>query len=310
MLLRANGCALTAVADRSAAIRPSMVLGFAVMRDEMAHLGGWLDHYRRLGVGHFLIVDNASSDGTAEILAQQDDVSLWSSTAPYRDARFGMDWMNHLLHRYGRGHWCLTADADELLRYPHDDRRDLHALTARLDQTGAAAMGALMLETYPKGPIGAGGPMVWFDPGPYRTRIQQPKRNRWVQGGPRDRLVFADQPQMAPTLNKIPLIRWRRGYGYVNSTHSALPRRLNDAYDGPGDARLSGVLLHLKFHPGAPAQAARERARAQHFHTPPAFAAYYDWLEADPDLWFPGAERLTGWRQLVELGLMGDGGWT
>ena len=308
--------ALTPVTDHTPAIRPGDVLAFAVMRDEALRLPGFLDHYRAMGVRHFLIVDHDSSDGTGALLAAQPDVSLWRATGGYRASRFGMDWVGWLLARYGHGHWCLTVDADELLVYPGWPTRDLPALTADLDARGTRAMGALMLDLFPKGPIGAPIPpgqgmldhLCWFDAGPYRTQIQRPRLNRWTQGGARLRAFFPDRPRRAPTLNKLPLVRWNRRWIYLVSTHSMLPRRLNALYDGPGDPRLSGVLLHTKFLPDAPTNARREAARAEHFHSPAPYADYYAALAQGPDLWHPQAHRWTGdWRQLADLGLMGTG---
>ena len=56
-------------------------------------------------------------------------------------------------------------------------------------------------------------------------------------------------PRRAPTLNKVPLVRWQRGFAYVNSTHAILPRRLNAVFDETGGEMISGVLLHTKFLP-------------------------------------------------------------
>ncbi len=72
---------LVPVADRTRALRRGDVLAIAVMRDEMRRLPHWMDHYRRLGVAQFLLVDNGSRDGTREFLADQADVSLWSTAA-------------------------------------------------------------------------------------------------------------------------------------------------------------------------------------------------------------------------------------
>ncbi|WP_323716747.1 glycosyltransferase family 2 protein [Paracoccus aminovorans] len=310
------GRALQPLADRSAAIRRDDILGFATLRNEMQRLPEFLAHHRKLGVAHFLVVDNASTDGSAEFLRAQPDVSIWSTAASYRDSRFGLDWMGALLLRHGHGHWCLCVDADELLVYPHCDTRDLRALTAHLDAQGIAGMGALMLDLYPQGPLdqpATQGSVIeqlpWFDPGPYRCQVLQPRRNRWVQGGVRARVFFADRPQRAPTLNKLPLIRWNWRYAYVNSTHSMLPPRLNDLYDGPGDPRLSGVLLHSKFLPGIGARSAEELARRQHFADPDAYAGYHRALTAAPVLWNESSVRYRDWRQLAELGLMGGAGW-
>jgi len=307
---------LTVVARRTSDIPACAILAFAVVRNESERLPHWLDHHRQLGVTRFLIVDNGSDDGSAELLAAQPDVALWTTMASYRGSRFGRDWLNWLLTRYGAGHWCLTLDADELFVFPHHDKLTLQDLTSGLDRRGVGALGALMVELYPKGPLCPPEPLddaaalarlEWFDAANYRVAIQQPMRNRWVQGGVRDRVFFADRPQRAPTLNKLPLIRWRRGHAYVNSTHSALPPRLNDAWNGPGDPRLSGALLHTKFLPSIVEKSQQERQRRQHFNDPAAFDDYYAALIDNPDLWFAGAHRLDGWRSLVDAGLMSAG---
>ena len=309
---------LRPVADRTAAIRPDAILALATIRNEIARLPEFLNHYRALGVDHFLIVDNGSDDGSVEYLAAQPDVSLWHCGGGYRASRFGMDWLMALLWRHGHGHWCVTVDADELLIYPGHERHDLRALTHHLDAERIEGMGALMLDLYPTGPLGTtdapdDAPLTarlpWFDAGPHRSRRILPRRNLWVQGGVRDRGFFADRPERAPTLNKLPLIRWRRGMAYFNSTHSMLPPRLNLLWDGPGDARLSGVLLHSKFLPEIVAKSAEELHRAQHFVDPAPYRAYHGSLTERPVLHGPGSMRFRDWRQLVDLGLMGQGNW-
>lgn len=295
------------------------VLCLATMRNEALRLPHWLAHHRRLGVDRFLIVDNASDDGTAETLAGEPDVALWSTAASYRAARFGVDWLAALARAHAAGHWTLTLDADELLIYPHWEERPLAALTAELDRRGQPALGALMVELYPAGRL-SGAPcapgedpvraLPYFDAGPYRARRQRPARNLWVQGGPRARVFFRDDPRRAPTLNKLPLVKWRAGHVYLNSCHALLPPRLNLAWDGPGDARLSGALLHTKFLHTIVARSADPTHRREHFGEPARFAAYHDALAADPVLWHAGATRFEGWRQLEALGLLSSGGWT
>ena len=286
---------------------------FLCCRNEMGRLPFWLAHYRRLGVRHVLAVDNASTDGSAEWLADQPEVSLWQTSASYRASRFGMDWLNWLLTRYGHGRWCLTVDADELLEYPDSNATSLPALTRALDRSGQPAFGALMLDLYPKGRLGQGHApanpldmLHWFDAGPYRAQRQSPMGNLWVQGGARERVFFAHTPRQSPTLNKLPLVRWRRGMAYVNSTHALLPRVWNGWYDGPGGRLPSGVLLHTKFLPEIVARSAEERERAQHFHTPAAFGGYYDTIATGPVLWHVNSVRYRDPDQLAALGLLRD----
>lgn len=309
---------LQPVADRTHAIGKGDVLAVVVLRNEIAHLPGFLDHYRRLGVSHVLAVDNSSTDGSAELLADQPDVSLWHCGGSYRTARFGLDWAGALLRRHGCGHWCLTVDADELLVYPFHDTRRLPDLVAHLESIGQPGMGALMLDMVPSGALGtADAPpgstltdrLPWFDAGPYRAQRQMPRQNLWVQGGVRDRVFFADAPRRAPTLNKLPLMKWRRGQVYLNSTHSMLPPRLNRIWDGPGDPRLSGVLLHGKFLPDIVYKSHEELLRRQHFADPSAYAGYHRAVASGPVLRDGRSVRYEGWRQLVALGLMGTGAW-
>ena len=124
---------LSPVSDRTAAVRPGDVLCFLCVRNEFARLPHFLRHHRALGVRHFLVVDNASTDGTAQLLQGEPDVSLWQTSASYKASRFGMDWLGWLQLRHGHGHWCLTLDADELLIYPYLADPPLPALTDWMD---------------------------------------------------------------------------------------------------------------------------------------------------------------------------------
>lgn len=307
---------LRAVTDRTRAIGSDTILALSVVRNEAVRLPWFLTHYRKLGVGHFLIIDNGSTDETAPYLSDQPDVSLWHTDAGYKAARFGVDWLTWLQIRYAHRHWCLTVDADELLIYPHWDSRDLLALTDWLDRSGIETYPAMMLDLYPKGPLGAqcyragDDPtdlLGWFDCGNYTLRPQAPLGNLWIQGGVRARVFFADAPRKAPTLTKVPLVKWNRRYAYVNSTHSLLPPRLNRVYDETGGEMGSGVLLHTKFLPVSVERSREERQRREHFARS---EEYYERLSQGPDLWCAASTRLGGWRQLEAMGLMSRGGWT
>lgn len=309
---------LVLVRDRTAAITPGTILLAAAFRNEALRLPYFLQHYRRLGVGHFLIVDNGSTDATAALLDDQQDVSLWSARGAYRDARFGLDWINGLLFRHAHGHWTLTVDADELLVYPYWETRDLRALTGWLDRCDMPAFGAMMLDLYPKGPLAsaqyAAGDdprdvLRWFDSGNYGHRFQPRLRNLWTQGGVRSRVFFADQPQRSPTLNKLPLVKWNRRYAYLNSTHTILPRRLDTRSAQDGQQVTSGLLLHTKFLPNIAEKSREELVRGQHFIDPDSARAYHGALTTAPDLWCAASTRLQGWRHLEALGLMARGGW-
>ncbi len=309
---------LKVVKDRTRQIGDGDILAFCCLRDEAERLPHYLRHYRRLGVRHFLVVDNGSTDGSDALLAEQPDVSVWHTSSSYKQSRFGVDWLGWLQMRFGHGHWCLTADADETLIYPHWETRDLRALTGWLDRSGIVAYPAMMLDLYPKGPVGhqsyvAGQDptevLNWFDGGNYTMRVQEPLGNLWIQGGARARFFFAEEPRKAPTLTKIPLVKWNRRFAYVNSSHTLLPPRLNRVYDQSGGEAPSGILLHSKFLPGAVDRARVERERREHFARSEQYDSYYAQVIAGPDLWCSASSRFTGWRQLEAMGLMSRGGW-
>lgn len=310
---------LTEHLNRTDQIKGGEILAFACVRNEITQLPYWLKHHRQLGVGHFLIVANDCTDGTVEMLAQEADVSVWTTNASYRLSRFGMDWLGFLQMRFGHNHWCLTLDADELLIYPQWDTRSLRVLTDWLDAKGRAAFGATMLDLFPKGKLSARRYIAgtdpttilgWFDVGPYWAQLQPKLQNLWLQGGPRARWFFAQTPERAPTLNKIPLVRWSRRYTYVSSTHTMLPRALNHTYDEGGDVKTTGILLHTKFIDEVIAKATEEHQRHEHFGDPSKYTNYYDAIIDDPDLWHTDAVSYQGWQQLVALGLMEAGDWS
>lgn len=299
-------------------IAEAPILLFATMRNETRRLTHFLAHYRKLGVGHFLIVSNDSIDDTEAILRNQPDVSLWRTETAYKDARFGMDWLTWLQRKYAHGKWIVTVDADELLIYPDWDSRGLGDLTTWLDAEGQPSFGAMMLDLYPKGSPDAQiydpshhptAVLKWFDAFGYWAERRGRHQAACLLGGVRTRCFFADAADKAPVLSKVPLVRWKRSFAYLSSTHVLLPAQLNRYHDEGGHEKPCGVLLHTKFLPGIGAQARAEKARGQQYVKGPEHLAYYDALSHAPDLWTPESTRYTGWRQLVDLGLMWRGNW-
>jgi len=309
---------LTNLSDKTGQIGKDDLLVFSTLRNERIRLPYFLEYYRNIGIEHFLMVDNGSDDGSAEYLAEQPDVSVWQTPHSYRKARFGVDWLNYLQMRYGHQHWCLVVDPDEFFVYPFCDTRPLRALTDWLDASSLRSFGAMLLDLYPKGPLNAQpyregqDPFEiasWFDAGNYSIRFNPWLWNLWIQGGPRARTFFGDQPELAPALNKVPLVKWHRRYAYVSSTHMLLPRGLNIVYDNLGGEKASGMLLHAKFLDTFGAKAREELERGQHYANSHEYKAYAAAMQDQPDLWCKWSEKYINWRQLEILGLMSKGNW-
>lgn len=304
--------------DNTGQIKSGDVLLVTTARNEAIRMPYFLEYYRSLGVNHFLVVDNDSTDGLMDYLSGMSDVSVWFTKSSYKNANFGVDWMNALMRKYAHEHWTLVVDPDEFFIYPFCDSRPIQALTDWMDNSSIRSFSAMLLDMYPKGrldefPYQAGqNPLEitsWFDAGNYSIKKNPEYGNLWIQGGPRARVFFPDNPKKAPALNKIPLVKWDRNYAYASSTHSLLPRGLNLVYEEWGGEKASGILLHTKFLDTFSHKAAEELERKQHYSSSVEYVAYAESLQQNPDLWCKWSEKYINWRQLEILGLMSKGNW-
>ncbi|MDA7827918.1 glycosyltransferase family 2 protein [Rhodobacteraceae bacterium] len=309
---------LTHVSNKTSTLSSDAVVLLSTIRNEFSRLPFFLQYYRDLGVSHFLFIDNDSQDETHDFLKQQDDVSVWHTKADYKAARFGMDWITALQNRYCVGHWTLVVDVDEFFVYPFCDTRPITALTSWLDDSDVRSFGAMLLDMYPKGPLSNAicvtgqNPLdvaPWFDAGNYTFHRNDLMGNLWIQGGVRARCFFADKPANAPALNKVPLVKWQKGYVYDSSTHMLLPRGLNLVYDFAGGEKTSGVLLHTKFLGSFGEKITEEQERKQHYSQSREYLAYQKQWENQPELWNRWSEKYINWRQLEILGLISKGNW-
>lgn len=106
---------------------------FSIMKNESYFLPSFFDHYRKLGVQHFFILDDQSTDETTEFLAAQSDCTLLRCTFAFgqivkirsrfrfwnhRKTRVGVELKRLLPGKVCHGKWCVYADADEFLVLP------------------------------------------------------------------------------------------------------------------------------------------------------------------------------------------------
>lgn len=262
------------------AIRPgcrsARHLAVVVVKDERPRFDRLLTHYRGLGVDHFIVIDNESSDGLEADLLRHTDVSLYRARGEYSRSRFGIDWVNAVLFRHGRGKWVLHVDADEFLVYDGDDRTTLPVLCAALEREGRRSAQAVLVDMYGEGPaadnvLAAGQDLLeltpLFDGSGYESRYDPRMLGTWIKGGVRARVFFADNRWAGPALNKTPLVRWRRHFAFIKSAHELWPRGLNG-----GRRRPLLALLHFKFTSVSISKMQDAEYRRQHTHEYEAYA--------------------------------------
>lgn len=286
-------------------------------RDENLRIPYFLEYYRTLGIDHFLIVDNSSETPMAEILNGQPDVSLWRTEENYQDTRYGVDWMNALLSRYADGHWTLTVDLDEFFVYPSMEQRSYGELLGYLQDAEKPSLFALLIDMYPEGPIAdahvpAGvAPLEvapYFDRTGYYTKPGGHK-DAWTRGGPRLRVFNPSDHEAAPAMNKIPLIKWQKGFAYYLSTHAAYPPVLNQAHNSL--LQPTGALLHFKFVSSFREKIDQAIRLRNHYGNSEEYEKYLRHLEESEShvLYSPVSMRYAGSHSLIEANLMTGGAW-
>jgi len=184
-----------------------------------------------------------------------------------------------------------------------------------LEEEKRPCMHAVMLDAYSDRPMSAavlGEGQSPFEVCPFIDRdgyvqVSGWGGGTWVRGGPRLRALFADTPETAPAINKIPFIKWQRRYHYRKSMHDAYPVSLNRAH-ARGDVSVTGSLFHFKFVSQLQQKASEEMTRGEHYAGSREYQRYHDAPDTcyhDPDI----SVRYESPEQLIGLGLMSPGRW-
>jgi hypothetical protein len=142
------------------ALAADAVTAFSIVKNEMFYMPSFLDHHRRLGVQQFLILDDRSSDGTREYLAEQPDCVVVESDLTFGDpvevrgpegprrTRAGIAFKSWLPQRFLRDRYALYLDADEYLVLPRG-LSSVGQVFELLDRHDVAAVCAPMVDFYP-----------------------------------------------------------------------------------------------------------------------------------------------------------------
>jgi hypothetical protein len=119
--------------------------------NELLLLPFFIRYYKKLGVTHFIFIDNNSSDGTVEYLKNQNDLNLelYCCSDSYAKANFGITWVNEILNLKMRDKWCLVVDIDELLVFPSSEST-VRDLASQLENQKTNVAQTCLIDFYPK----------------------------------------------------------------------------------------------------------------------------------------------------------------
>lgn len=278
------------------------------VRNESLRLPFILDHYLSRGVDRVFVIDNGSTDDTAQIVLARRNAHLFHTLDAYAHQAY---WMDYLLRKYGLGGWSLIVDADEVLVYPESDSLPLKSLCQSLEREGYDALDTVLLDMYPSAPLGSSryrqgeNPAQYagcFDASPYDTALEGvrdiPEINMIYRGPPRllggmRKRIFG----LAPCISKFPLVRFRPSMFLSAGTHFV---------DGAHVAPMRGALLHYKYLHDFEQNVRTEVQRGAHWNNALEYKRYLVTLEGTESMSFlgPSSEEYRGPRQLVEFGIM------
>ena len=284
----------------------------AICHNEAHRLPYFLYYYRNMGFKQFIFIDNLSQDDSLSILKNEKDCSVFYAVGSYKNARFGIDWINIILRNLCDGKWILHVDADEFLCFPQSIGVNISDLTEYLSSRGDVSMNCLLLDLYSKSSIrrnhcGVGqNPfdiLNYYDADGYMIEEHSRTKTKWIKGGVRGRSYFSKKEWEGPALNKTPLVKWERSFAFLKSAHQLWPFFLNEG--SSGENNISGALLHAKFLADFIGKIKSEQTRRQHSEE---YDAYINRVNADhKDEFYRDQSRLfVDWRSLARDGLISD----
>ena len=255
-----------------------------VVRNEELRLPSFLKHYQGLGVACFHFIDNGSTDSTAAILRRAPGVTLWSTSASYRQAAYGQMWVAALARRYGLCKWIVNVDADEFLVFAGMGRRSITDLVVRVSALGFSRIATPMIDMYAGPdrfwrPLGqwSANPLLarcgWFDGragglysechGPFGVALT---------GGPRKRLNLLAGGDGGPWICKVPLALWSDSTAYANPH---LPYPFSET-----PTQRFAALLHFKFLEDFSERVDFALSIDEHWNGSSEYRTYAKWLRS------------------------------
>lgn len=119
---------------------------FCCFKNASYHLRAFIEHHQQLGFEYFVMMDNGSTDGSADMLKAYSGVTLYRSDAPFCTHQSEM--REYLLNLYGRNRWCLQLDVDEHFRWLDYKNVSLSDFINTLERNRWTAVVAHMVDVF------------------------------------------------------------------------------------------------------------------------------------------------------------------
>lgn len=234
----------------------------------------WFDHYKRLGVVNYVMIDNNSTDSGLDIIKEYSEtlnITTLKASGNYNCFR-ACGWRQQIMEKYGQNRWYLNVDSDELFSYDGYKEVSINDFVAKLD--GVKLVKSLMVDVYPRGSVLEALSVDEFryvDKNTYIMSKNDLYGNRFY-GGPRFRIMG-----IRSSLQKSPLV-----------FYTGKELLVNDHYYYPGHINRESVfrsyLLHYKFLPGDIDKYQGFAENGVHYDNSKDYKRYISKIASDPGL--------------------------
>lgn len=284
---------------------------FAMARNESLRLPYFLKYYFGMGVDRIFLIDNNSTDQTREIALSHSNVHVFKINESFKKSWY---WIEYFLGKYGKGHWCMVVDIDELFTYPYAEVVPLRILLKYMEQNKYEAIRSLFLDIYSDKPIVETGyepnknPLEccpYFDADFFKVDVQLFDKKRWqyftteiYSGGMRERVFNQSTGTMWNYhLSKISLFKNGPNVYLTGGMHAINGVRLAD---------ITGVVIHTKYMQDFIERVAIEAKREVHHGNAFEYKIYNKVCLSDPNvsLFYQDSVRYVNTRQLLKLRMM------
>jgi len=282
---------------------PSLPITITVVKNEIDRLPEFFDHYRLLGIERFAVIDNGSTDGSAEFAAMQPDVDFYS--VPRRFVwPFKQGWISRAIQTYGLDRWYIYVDADEHMVFDGAPERGINSLVRYAESRGIRRVRGMLVDMYAEGPlleysVAENQRLIdafpLFDSDSYQEFDFKEIISR--KGGPRTRCFQTGDVKFNPEMSKYPLFKPRIGDLMANP-HHIFPCDLNF------DSECFIGLLHFKFLPGFVEKIRVAISEKTYWDGSAEYKQYLKVINDKPDLrlTYSGSARFEGANSLVDAG--------
>ena len=127
----------------------SSLILLCVLRDEELQLPYFINYYEKLGVTHFVFIDNGSIDESQRFLCNHEfkNIQVYHTNDSYADNLYGVNWVNQLLNNQFKNKWCLVVDTDELLMLRNNIK--LPELRKKMIKSNSSILVTCLVDFYP-----------------------------------------------------------------------------------------------------------------------------------------------------------------